>query len=111
MSFIFIIYLFGGSIVDDLAFVILATPIFYPAIMKLGYDPIWACIMVAMTVCVGSVIPPVAMPVFVVKNITKVPMSVIYSGVYPFLIGLFVCIILMFIFPSLITYLPSVLMK
>jgi len=111
MSLIFVIYLFGGSIVDDLAFVILATPIFYPAIMKLGYDPIWACIMVAMTVCVGSVIPPVAMPVFVVKNITKVPMSVIYSGVYPFLTAMVICIVLMFIFPGLITYLPSVLMK
>jgi TRAP-type C4-dicarboxylate transport system permease large subunit len=111
MSIIFLIYLFGGSVIDDLAFMILATPIFFPAILKLGYDPIWACIMVSMTVCVGSVIPPVAMPVFVVKNITKVPMSVIYSGVYPFLVGLFVCIILMFIFPSLITYLPSVLMK
>jgi TRAP-type mannitol/chloroaromatic compound transport system permease large subunit len=46
-----------------------------------------------------------------VKNITKVPMGVIYSGVYPFLISLFICIILMFIFPSLVTYLPSVLMK
>jgi len=111
MALIFIIYLFGGSVIDDMAFLILATPIFYPAIMKLGYEPIWACIMLSMTVCVGSVIPPVAMPVFVVKNITKVPMGVIYSGCYPFLISLFGCIILMFIFPQLITYLPSVLMK
>ncbi|MBA4417387.1 MAG: C4-dicarboxylate ABC transporter permease [Syntrophus sp. (in: bacteria)] len=111
MSLIFLIYLFGGSFIDDLAFMILATPIFFPAIMQLGYDPIWACIMVSMTVCIGSVIPPVAMPVFVVKNITKVPMSVIYSGVYPFLISLVFCVILMFIFPGLVTYLPSVLMK
>jgi TRAP-type C4-dicarboxylate transport system permease large subunit len=111
MTVIFFIYLIGGSVIDDLAFMILATPIFFPCILALGYDPIWACIMVSMTVCVGSVIPPVAMPVFVVKNITKVPMSVIYSGVYPFLIGLVACIILMFIFPGLITWLPSVLMK
>jgi tripartite ATP-independent transporter DctM subunit len=111
MSLIFIIYLFGGSVIDDMAFMILATPIFFPAIMKLGYDPIWACIMVSMTVCVGSVIPPVAMPVFIVKNITKVPMGVIYSGCYPFLVSLFLCIVLMFIFPQLITYLPTVLMK
>ncbi len=111
MTVIFFIYLIGGSVIDDLAFMILATPIFFPCILALGYDPIWACIMVSMTVCVGSVIPPVAMPVFVVKNITKVPMSVIYSGVYPFLIGLVFCIILMFIFPGLITWLPAVLMK
>ncbi len=111
MGLIFIIYLIGGSVIDDLAFMILATPIFFPAITQLGYDPIWACIMVSLTVCIGSVIPPVAMPVFVVKNITKVPMSVIYSGVYPFLIALVVCVVLLFMFPPLVLYLPSVLMK
>ena len=111
MSIIFLIYLLGGSFIDDLAFMILATPIFFPAILQMGYDPIWACIMVSLTVCVGSVIPPVAMCVFVVKNITKVPMSVIYAGVYPFLIALIFCIILFFIFPQLILYLPSVFMK
>ena len=111
MSLIFIVYLFGGSFIDDVAFMILATPIFFPAIVELGYDPIWACIMVSMSVCVGSLIPPVAMPVFVVKNITKVPMNVIYSGAYPFLISLFLCIILLFVFPELVLYLPNTLMK
>ncbi len=111
MIFIFLIYLIGGSFIDDLAFLILATPIFYPAITNMGYDPIWACIMLSLTVCVGSVIPPVAMCVFVVKNITKVPMSTIYKGVYPFLIALFLCVALLFVFPQLTLYLPSVLMK
>lgn len=111
MSLIFIIYLIGGSFIDDLAFMILATPIFYPAIVGMGYDPIWACIMIALTVCVGSVIPPVAMCVFVVKNITKVPMNIIYQGVYPFLISLILCVILLFIFPQLTLYLPGVFMK
>ncbi|OPY59899.1 MAG: Sialic acid TRAP transporter permease protein SiaT [Syntrophorhabdaceae bacterium PtaU1.Bin034] len=111
MAIIFVIYLVGGSFIDDLAFMILATPIFFPAITQMGYDPIWACIMVSLTVCVGSVIPPVAMCVFVVRNITKVPMNMIYGGVYPFLISLIICIVLLFIFPQLILYLPSAVMK
>jgi len=110
MGIIFIIYLIGGSFIDDLAFMILATPIFFPAITQMGYDPIWACIMVSLTVAVGSVIPPVAMCVFVVKNITKVPMATVYAGVYPFLISLIICIVLLFFFPQLVLYLPSVLM-
>ena len=36
-----LIYLVGGSFIDDLAFMILATPIFYPVIVRLGYDLIW----------------------------------------------------------------------
>jgi tripartite ATP-independent transporter DctM subunit len=111
MGIIFLVYLVGGSFIDDLAFMILATPIFFPAIVKMGYDPIWANIMIALTVCIGSVIPPVAMCVFVVKNITKVPMNIIYKGVYPFLISLILVVVLMFIFPQLTLYLPGVLMK
>jgi C4-dicarboxylate transporter, DctM subunit len=111
LCLIFVIYLFGGSFIDDIAFMVLATPIFFPAMVKLGYDPIWICIMVSMTVCIGSVIPPVAMPVFVVKNITKVPLNVIYAGVYPFLIALFIVILLLFLFPGWVTFLPTTLMK
>jgi TRAP-type C4-dicarboxylate transport system permease large subunit len=57
------------------------------------------------------VIPPVAINVFVVKNITKVPFSVIYRGVYPFLLGLVACGALLFLFPQLALWLPNLLMK
>jgi C4-dicarboxylate transporter, DctM subunit len=105
------IYLLGGSFIDDLAFMVLATPIFYPVILKLGFDPIWFGILIGITVMVGVVIPPVAINVFVVKNITKVPFGVIYSGVYPFLIGLIFCALLLFLFPQLALFLPALLMK
>jgi C4-dicarboxylate transporter, DctM subunit len=104
------VYLIGGSFIDDLAFMILATPIFFPAVQKLGYNPIWFGIMICITVMVGVVIPPVAINVFVVKNITKTPFNVIYAGVYPFLISIVVGAILLFVFPGIATWLPSVLM-
>jgi tripartite ATP-independent transporter DctM subunit len=106
-----LIYQVGGSFIDDLAFMILATPIFFPVVMKLGFDPIWFGMIIAITVMIGAVIPPVALCVFVVKNITKVPFGVIYSGVYPFLISLVVCAILLFLFPQIALFLPSILMK
>jgi TRAP-type C4-dicarboxylate transport system permease large subunit len=111
MVIISFIYLLGGSFIDDLAFMILATPIFYPAIIKLGFDPMWFGMIICITVMVGVVIPPVAINVFVVKNITKVPFGVIYRGVYPFLLSLVVCAILLFLFPQIATFLPSVLMR
>ncbi len=107
---IFFIYLLGGSFIDDLAFMILATPIFFPIITKLGYDPLWAGIVIALTVCIGSVVPPVAICVFIVRNITKVPMGVIYSGVYPFLISLVLVVVLCFLFPQIALFLPNLLM-
>jgi len=111
MVIILLVYEIGGSFIDDLAFMVLATPIFYPAIIKLGYDPIWFGIILHIFVMIGCLIPPVAINVFVVKNITKVPFGVIYSGVYPFLIGLVLCAAILFLFPQVALFLPSVLMK
>ncbi len=109
MMLIILVYLVGGSFIDDLAFIILATPIFFPIMVKLGYDPIWICILIALINCLGVVLPPVAITVFVVKQITKTPMGVIYSGILPFLISMIICIVLLFLFPGLATYLPSLL--
>jgi len=111
MVMICLVYLLGGSFIDDLAFMILATPIFFPAVQKLGFDPIWFGILIGVVVMIGVVIPPVAVCVFVVKNITKEPIGVIYKGVAPFLISLVVVWGLLFAFPQLALWLPSVFYK
>jgi tripartite ATP-independent transporter DctM subunit len=110
MILILLIYELGGSFIDDLAFMVLATPIFYPVVIKLGFDPIWFGVIIHIFVMIGVVIPPVAINVFVVKNITKVPFRVIYGGVYPFLISLIICAALLFVFPQIALYLPDKLM-
>jgi tripartite ATP-independent transporter DctM subunit len=106
-----IIYEIGGSFIDDLTFMILATPIFYPAVLKLGFDPIWFGILLGVVLMIGVVIPPVAICVFVVKNITKESMGTIYKGVTPFLISLGLMWILLLLFPQLALWLPSLMFK
>ncbi len=110
MLFIIGVYLIGGSFIDDLAFMILATPIFFPAVVKLGYDPIWFGIMILITIMVGVIIPPVAICVFVVKGITGVPINIIYRGCLPFLLSLVAAAALLFLFPQLAYWLPYALM-
>ena len=106
-----IVYQIGGSFIDDLAFMILATPIFYPAVLKLGFNPLWFGIVIGVVVMIGVVIPPVAVCVFVVKNITKEPIGRIYKGVTPFLISLIFVWGLLFLFPQLALWLPSLFYK
>lgn len=111
MVLISLAYLLGGSFIDDLAFMVLATPIFYPAVLKLGFDPLWFGVIIGVTIMIGVVVPPVALNVFVVKNITKVPFRTIYHGVYPFLLSMVVVAILLFLFPQMATFLPNLLMR
>jgi C4-dicarboxylate transporter DctM subunit len=110
MVLIILVYLLGGSFIDDLAFMILATPIFYPAVIKLGYDPIWFGIMIGITIMIGVIIPPVAICVFIVSNITGIPFAVIYKGVLPFLLSLIAAALLLFLFPDIALFLPNYFM-
>lgn len=111
LTLICVVYLVGGSFIDDLAFMILATPIFYPVVLKLGFSMLWFGIVLGVVLMIGVVIPPVAVCVFVVKNITKEPMGLIYKGVAPFLISLVIVWGLLYLFPSLALWLPSVVFK
>jgi C4-dicarboxylate transporter DctM subunit len=104
------VYLIGGSIMDDLAFMVLATPIFFPTVVNLGYDPIWFGILICMTLMIGGIIPPVAIYVFILGNITGLPFKTIYKGVVPFLSALVVALAIMFIFPNFAIWLPNQLM-
>ena len=104
------VYLIGGSIMDDLAFMVLATPIFFPTVVNLGYDPIWFGILICMTLMIGGIIPPVAIYVFILGNITGLPFKTIYKGVVPFLGALIVALAVMFVFPDFAPWLPNQLM-
>jgi tripartite ATP-independent transporter DctM subunit len=106
-----LVYELGGTFIEDLAFMILATPIFFPTIVKLGFDPVWFGILISVVIMVGMIIPPVAIAVFVVKNITKVPTGIIYRGSAPFLIGLILFWGLLLVFPQLALWLPGMFIQ
>jgi len=105
------IYLLGGSLMDDIAFMILATPIFFPVALSLGFDPLWFSIVIGVTMMIGVITPPVAVAAFIVRNITRESMGVVYKGVVPFLFSLSLCLLLLFIFPGLATYLPKLVIR
>jgi C4-dicarboxylate transporter, DctM subunit len=111
MLIIVAIYLIGGSFIEDLAFLILVTPIFLPMVLKLGYDPVWFGVIVSVTCMIGIIIPPMAVNVFVVSGVTKVPIGTIYKGCYPFIAGMSVCLLLFLFFPQISLWLPNLMMK
>lgn len=109
--FILIVYLIGGTFVEDMAFFVLATPIFVPLVLNLGFDLVWFGIVLSVTMGIGVIIPPMAVNVFVVSGITKVPIGIIYKGIYPYLIGMSICVLILMLFPQIALWLPNLLMK
>jgi len=111
MGIMILIYLILGCFIDALALVLLTTPIFYPvAVTSLGFDPIWFGVIVVMVVAMGVITPPVGMNVYIIKGVAKdVPLETIFKGVWPFLICIVIAIAVLIAFPSIATFLPSLM--
>lgn len=105
------IYLIGGSFIEHLAFLILATPIFLPVVLKLGYDPVWFGVIVGVVTMIGVILPPLGINVFVVSGVTGEPAVTVYRGAYRYLIGLSICLLILIYFPEISLWLPNQFIK
>ena len=65
---------------------------------------------ISITLMIGGIIPPVAIYVFILGNITGLPFKTIYKGVVPFLSALVLALLLLFVFPQIALWLPNLLM-
>ncbi|MDF0599833.1 TRAP transporter large permease [Psychromarinibacter sp. C21-152] len=99
-----------GTFVDTLAILLLIVPVLVPAARSYGIDPIHFGIVVVFNLMVGILTPPMGVALFVVSSVARIPFRDLAIGVLPFLLPLFVVLLLLIFFPSLVTYLPRTLM-
>jgi tripartite ATP-independent transporter DctM subunit len=110
MAIIFFIYIVGGAVMDALALLLITIPIFFPVAATLGYDPIWFGVTITVVTTLGAVTPPVGATTYVVGGMAKdVPLQDVFKGVAYFLPAYLICILILMMFPRIITFLPSLI--
>jgi tripartite ATP-independent transporter DctM subunit len=110
MAIILLMYIMLGTFLDELSMILLTLPIFYPVVIRLGFDPIWFGVVIVLVVEMGMISPPVGMTMFVVKGIAPdIPIETIYKGVLPFVIAVVVLMVLLVAFPQLALFLPRLM--
>ena len=110
MVIILLMYIMLGTFLDELSMILLTLPIFYPVVIRLGFNPIWFGVIVVLVVEMGMISPPVGMTMFVVKGIAPdIPIETIYKGVLPFVIVVAVLMVLLVAFPQLALFLPRLM--
>lgn len=110
LAAIFVIYAFLGCLMDAVPMMLITLPVFYPVVESLGFDGIWFGVFMVLVVNLGFVTPPVGMNCYVVNGIMKdVGLPTIFRGVIPFILAILATIVLCTIFPSIATWLPSVM--
>lgn len=109
-AFIIIVMFVLGFVIDAGPLMLIGVPIAFPITTALGADPIWFAVNVLMACNLGMITPPVALNIFALKGLAKdIPIDVMYSGVMPFVISSAIVLTLVFLIPSLSTWLPNLL--
>ncbi|MCB2148188.1 MAG: TRAP transporter large permease subunit [Deltaproteobacteria bacterium] len=99
-----------GMFLDPMGIILLCLPIFYPVVQGLGYDPIWYGVIFNIALCIGYITPPFGYNLFYLKSLSPdTEMRAIFRSVVPFIGIMTFFLIVMMIFPSIITWLPNIM--
>ena len=89
--------------------ILVLVPILMPIIADYGIDPVHLGVIMILNLMIGSLTPPVGAVLFVVGSITRRPMGQLFRGILPFLIPLGVVLLLLTLFPAIVTIVPTLL--
>jgi tripartite ATP-independent transporter DctM subunit len=106
----FVMYLIMGMFFDSWSMLFLTFPFVMPVIIGLDINPIWWGVVYVMAGEQSTITPPFGLSLFVLKGVVpQYPMGVIVRGALPFLIPIYINVFLLFMFPQLALWLPSIL--
>lgn len=89
--------------------ILVLVPILMPITAQFGIEPVQLGVIMIINLMIGSLTPPVGAVLFVVGSITRRPMGELFRGILPFLVPLGIVLLLLTLFPVIVTMLPTLL--
>jgi tripartite ATP-independent transporter DctM subunit len=102
-----IFFIVLGLFLDGISVVVLTTSIIMPMVLAVGIDPIWFGIYLVLVVEMSQITPPVGFNLFVIQGLTGIDILRIARAAMPFFFLLVLAVILITLFPQIVTYLPD----
>ena len=97
-----------GFFLPPVAIILMVTPVILPAILAAGFDPIWFGIILTINMELGLITPPVGLNLFVINGIAPdISFGQIARGILPFIVIMCLYIVLLAVFPEIVTALPN----
>ncbi|MGS1106675.1 TRAP transporter large permease [Achromobacter anxifer] len=92
-----------GTVMDLTPTILILAPVLMPVVTKAGIDPVYFGVMFVMVGCVGLLTPPVGTVLNVVCGVARINMETICRGVWRYVVAYTLLLVLLVIFPELIT--------
>jgi len=104
-----------GMFIDWLGILFIVVPIIAPVAPALGFDPVWFGIMICVNLQMAFNTPPLAQAIFFVKGSAAPELGIelidIIKGVLPFIFLIMLGLVIFAVFPQMILWLPSIMIK
>ncbi|WP_295523807.1 TRAP transporter large permease subunit [Limnohabitans sp. Rim8] len=110
IAILVVVYLILGTALDGISMIVLTSAVVLPMIQKAGFDLVWFGIFIIMLIEIAEITPPVGFNLFVLQNMTGIDSNRIATVTLPFFGCLIVGIVLITVFPSIVTGVPNLLM-
>ena len=111
MVLVMVLIFLLGFILDFIEISFVIVPIVGPVLMAMGADPIWLGIMIAINLQTSFLTPPFGFALFYLRGVAPENIKTIslYKGVIPFIVIQLGLLVLLAIFPKIVTFLPGYL--
>lgn len=99
-----------GMFLDPMSLLVIVVPVLFPAVVALGYDPVWFGIIVTIQIEIAAISPPVGFNLFVLKTVIPgARMTDIIRGSLIFIVPLLLGIVLLMVWPQIALILPQMM--
>lgn len=109
MLIVNIAFLVIGCFMESIAAILVFGPVLMQAIGVLGIDPLYFGIVMVLNLMIGLTTPPFGVCLFITADVAGISFKQMVKGMAPFYIPLFATLILLTLFPGIVTWLPSLL--
>ena len=112
MILVNVFLIIAGFFLPPVAVILMTAPILLPVIINAGFDPIWFAVVLTINMEIGLISPPVGLNLYVINGIAPdISLKTILVGSLPFVGCMLVAIFLLYVFPSIATWLPEAVME
>lgn len=103
-----VFYVILGMFIEPISMMLMTLPVAFPMVTSVGLHPIWFGVVLVMMIEIGLITPPVGVILFILKGMyADVDFREIVYGVTPFVVALLFNIMLLYLFPSIVMWLPT----
>lgn len=104
-----LLLLLVGTFMETNAAIIILAPILYPAIVKLGIDPVHFGIIMVVNLAIGMITPPLGVNLFVASSMRKMPIENLINANWWYLLISIIALLIITYIPAITLWLPSIL--